>query len=121
MQVYKDVIERLLFTLSEEEDSLQSKPDLLVQESNLWPDWPWPPWGDGDHDDEGKPVNKSEEAHRLAKEVVKFETQLAQASLDLQVFTSTLTNPTVRLAIYSMVTQSAPTTQVYSNQRRLRV
>lgn len=41
--------------------------------------------GGGDNKDEGdkKPVNKTERAHELAKKVVKFEGEIARASLDL--------------------------------------
>jgi endothelin-converting enzyme len=49
---------------------------------NVWPPWPWPPWGDGDDDDTPKP-DKPESAHELATKVLKFESQIANASLDL--------------------------------------
>jgi endothelin-converting enzyme len=50
---------------------------------NVWPPWPWPPWdGDGD-DKEPPPINWTERAHKLAKNVLQFETQIADASLDL--------------------------------------
>jgi endothelin-converting enzyme len=57
------------------------------EDANVWPPFPWPPWGGDDDDDDDKPVNKTFEAHRLAKEVVVFERKLAQASLDLYVVT----------------------------------
>lgn len=57
------------------------------EDANVWPPWPWPPWGgDDDDDDEGdKPHNRTLEIQQLAREVVKFERKLAQASLDLYV------------------------------------
>ena len=42
---------------------------------------PWPPWG-GDEDD-GEPESREERAHRLAKSIIKFEKEIAEASLDL--------------------------------------
>ena len=52
----------------------------------FWPPWPWPPWG-GDEDDDGDdgnvPLNKTERAYKLAKDVVLFEKRIANASLDL--------------------------------------
>lgn len=56
-----------------------------VEKMKFWPPWPWPPWdGDDDDDDDGgKPENKTERAYRLAKDVVKFEKRIANASLDL--------------------------------------
>jgi endothelin-converting enzyme len=79
-------VERLLFTLSEEEEKLQqtrwkARSGLLDNNdaNNMWPDWPWPPWGDDEPDE--KP-NRTEIAHKLAKEVLEFETKLASASLD---------------------------------------
>lgn len=92
-KIYQDVIERLLFTLDEEDedDDLSKKiTEPLVQQDaseNVWPPWPWPPW-DGDGDDDGgdkKPVprNRTERAHALAKNVLDFESDIADASLDL--------------------------------------
>jgi endothelin-converting enzyme len=91
--VYRKVIERLLLSLADEdeESSLdQQQPSLdsiLVQtvKWRIWPPWPWPPWdGDGDDDDDDKkPVNQTERARKLSREVLKFETRLANASLDL--------------------------------------
>jgi endothelin-converting enzyme len=81
LDVYQDVVERLLYTLSEEEEKLQRQPTpTLVDNTNVWPSWPWPPW-DSPDDDEDKP-NRTETAHKLAKQVIKFETRLANASLD---------------------------------------
>ncbi|GAW06292.1 endothelin-converting enzyme 1 [Lentinula edodes] len=56
----------------------------------IWPPWPWPPWGGDDGDDDGdnggkKPVNKTKRVQKLAKEVVKFESEIAHASLDLDI------------------------------------
>ncbi|KAK2467031.1 hypothetical protein APHAL10511_001289 [Amanita phalloides] len=97
-EIYTDVAERLLLTLAEEDDKLQNNGgDLTVQNAgnNVWPPWPWPPWdedgGDDDDDDDdgggggGKPVNWTEKARKLARGAVKFERQIAQASLDLEV------------------------------------
>ncbi|KAF8744461.1 Peptidase family M13, partial [Rhizoctonia solani] len=53
----------------------------LVPKDSVWPPWPWPPWNDPKHGDE-KP---KERAERLAKGVVKFETRLAEAGLDLDI------------------------------------
>jgi hypothetical protein len=85
--------------LSEEEGDDGKPPQketrlLLAGEAsqNAWPPWPWPPWGDdddgGDGGDDKKRENKTVRAHRLAKEVVEFETKIARASLDLFVFLS---------------------------------
>ncbi|KAG8715265.1 hypothetical protein FRC11_004997 [Ceratobasidium sp. 423] len=52
-----------------------------VPKDSVWPPWSWPPWNDPKHGDE-KP---KERAERLSKGVIKFETQLAQAGLDLDV------------------------------------
>lgn len=78
LEIYQSVVERLLFALSEEEEKLQ--PPTLVENANAWPSWPWPPYEDPD-DDEKKP-NRTEAAHKLAKQVIQFETRLANASLD---------------------------------------
>ncbi|KAH7340514.1 hypothetical protein B0J17DRAFT_651639 [Rhizoctonia solani] len=53
----------------------------MVPKDSVWPPWPWPPWNDPKHGDE-KP---KERAERLAKAVVKFETRLAEAGLDLDI------------------------------------
>lgn len=95
--MYRKVLERLLITLHEEEDAeasaIQSAtaPALAVHEERLrvWPPWPWPPWdGDGgDKDDEDKkPVNRTEEAQKLAVDIITFEKKIANASLDLYAF-----------------------------------
>ncbi len=52
---------------------------------NVWPPWPWPPWGEEGDGDKDEPVNQTERAHKLAKKVVKFESKIAKASLDLDV------------------------------------
>lgn len=77
-------------TLIEEEETLRSRfksdPSPLVnQAESVWPPWPWPPWGEDDDDKDGgkKPANQTERARELAKKVVKFETRIANASLDL--------------------------------------
>lgn len=87
---YTDVVEKLLLTLPEEDARLQkSGGDVTVQDAdknNVWPPWPWPPWGGGDDDDDDdddKPGNWTDRAHKLARDAVKFERRLAEASLDL--------------------------------------
>lgn len=60
---------------------------VKVQETNVWPPWPWPPW-DEDGDDKGgdkKPMNNTERARKLSRQIVKLEKRLAEASLDLLV------------------------------------
>jgi endothelin-converting enzyme len=87
--MYTDVVERLLLSLPEEDNRLQkSGGDITVQEANknVWPPWPWPPWGGDDDDDDGgddRPGNWTERARKLARDAVKFERKLAEASLDL--------------------------------------
>lgn len=82
LEVYQSVVERLLFTLSEEEEKLQRQATpTLVDNTDPWPRWPWPPYPDDDDDEDEKP-NRTETAHKLAKKVIKFETRLANASLD---------------------------------------
>ncbi|KAJ7093237.1 hypothetical protein C8R44DRAFT_646354 [Mycena epipterygia] len=86
LEIYQSVVERLLFTLSEEEEKLQQHPTpTLIENANVWPSWPWPPYEDPDDDDEKKP-NRTEAAHKLAKQVIKFETRLANASLDADAY-----------------------------------
>ena len=68
---------------------VKSKPPsaLVEQGEDSWPPWPWPPWGgDDDGDDDGghkRPVNQTKRAQKLAKGVLKFESRIARASLDL--------------------------------------
>ncbi|KAJ3510592.1 hypothetical protein NLJ89_g4586 [Agrocybe chaxingu] len=91
--VYKQVVEKLLIILADEDEAESRKrtvstPEFLDNEdANVWPPWPWPPWG-GDGDDDDKPttpINRTEEVKKLAKKVVKFERKLAKASLDLDI------------------------------------
>ncbi|KAI0647206.1 Metalloprotease [Trametes meyenii] len=88
VELYENVLERLLLSLDDEEETLQPKQfsKLVVHEERLrvWPPWPWPPWGD---DDDGKddPVNRTERAHKLANNIIEFEKKIANASLDLDV------------------------------------
>jgi endothelin-converting enzyme len=88
--IYQDVIERLLSALAEEdenEDLTEKNTNILMQQDdseNVWPPWPWPPWGDDDDDKTPKPP-KPESPLELAKKVLKFESQIANASLDLYV------------------------------------
>ncbi|PPQ78520.1 hypothetical protein CVT25_011792 [Psilocybe cyanescens] len=92
LEVYRDVLERFLITLTKEEEEKEviepSKPTSILttnEDANVWPPWPWPPWGGDDDGEKGKPVNRTLEAQKLAKKVVKFETKIAQASLDLDI------------------------------------
>ncbi|KAJ7470279.1 hypothetical protein FB451DRAFT_1176346 [Mycena latifolia] len=86
LEIYQNVVERLLFTLSEEEEKLQKLPTpTLVENPAAWPSWPWPPWDQDGDDDEKKP-NRTEAAHKMAKQVIKFETRLANASLDADAY-----------------------------------
>lgn len=50
----------------------------------MWPPWPWPPW-DGDDDGDGgdNEPPKRRDIRKLAKKVVDFESNMAEASLDL--------------------------------------
>jgi endothelin-converting enzyme len=90
-KIYQDVIERLLFTLDkedEDEDLSEKIAEPLVQQDaseNVWPPWPWPPWDGGDDEGDKKPVprNRTERAHKLAKNVLDFESDIASATLDL--------------------------------------
>ncbi|KAL0947409.1 hypothetical protein HGRIS_013522 [Hohenbuehelia grisea] len=110
-KVYRSVLEELISTLAEEEEKATQQPSTLLQlatneddvpeeeyesltvnddsgEKNFWPPWPWPPWGgeDPDDDDGGKkPENRTQDAHKLAKKVLKFEQRIAKASLDLDI------------------------------------
>ncbi|CAL1704979.1 unnamed protein product [Somion occarium] len=96
-ELYGSVLERLLINLYDEEEALLVQeqsleaPELTVHEERLrvWPPWPWPPWGgDDDGDDDGgdhKPVNRTEEAHKLAKKIIEFEKKVANVSLDLDI------------------------------------
>ncbi|KIY74398.1 zincin [Cylindrobasidium torrendii FP15055 ss-10] len=87
--LYQDTIERLLVTVADEGSKLRSKvadsleATIVNQAESVWPPWPWPPWGGDDDDD--KPENQTERAHRLAKAAVKFEREIAKASQDLDV------------------------------------
>ena len=90
LDVYQQVVERLLVVLSEEEDKLRASESVTIQDSNVWPPWPWPPW-DEDGDDEGgdkRPTNGTERAHKFARRILALEKRLAKASLDLSVLIS---------------------------------
>ncbi|KAL0571593.1 hypothetical protein V5O48_010373 [Marasmius crinis-equi] len=46
----------------------------------------WPPWGGDDDDDKPKkPVNHMKRARKLVKGILKFESQIAKAGLDLEI------------------------------------
>lgn len=110
VSVYKETLSKLLESVLDDLDKGKDDDDngdddddkdvknlegALVNndEPQTWPPWPWPPWspeepGDGDDDGGKEPSDdlpKSERAKKLAKKVVKFETQLAKASLDLDI------------------------------------
>ena len=82
-EVYGSVLERLLIVHYEGGGEGHNSQFLDNSEDsvNVWPPWPWPPWGD---DDDG-PKHGPKNATKLAEEVVKFERKLARASLDLSV------------------------------------
>lgn len=95
LSVYQDVIERLLVTLRDDEvmdmtdlssERLHIQTEQLEKEERIWPPWPWPPW-DGEDDDEDDDSRKPAhdpflKAHELAREVIKFESEIADATLD---------------------------------------
>ncbi|KAH7889832.1 Metalloprotease [Phlebopus sp. FC_14] len=94
LRTYQDVIERLLITLRDEEilSASDDHASLLVQTEGLedservWPPWPWPPWdGEDDNNDEDdkRPDDPFLRAHELAQQVVRFEADIADATLDL--------------------------------------
>ena len=98
LSVYQDVIERLLVTLRDDEVIRKTnhpserlhitlQTEQLEDEERVWPPWPWPPW-DGKDDDDNPDSRKPAEdpflrAHELAREVVRFESDIAAATLDL--------------------------------------
>ncbi|KAF9233936.1 hypothetical protein BU15DRAFT_90170 [Melanogaster broomeanus] len=98
LSVYRDVIERLLVSLRDDEvmgvveRSTEHSPIILQTEEledkeRVWPPWPWPPWdgeGDDESDDDRKPPKDPFlRAHELAQQVIKFEAEIADATLDL--------------------------------------
>lgn len=97
LKLYEDVIYQILTSLDEKKHrnvELQQEPQVSFSskgdesKDNVWPPWPWPPWdgedgGNGDgHGGDGH-SSPAEHAKKLAKEIVKFETLIANASLDL--------------------------------------
>ncbi|KAG9318324.1 Metalloprotease [Chiua virens] len=99
LSIYQDVIEKLLVTLRDDEvvDVLNmpnGRPNSMLQtgqledEERVWPPWPWPPWDreedgkDGD-DDTRQTEDPFRKARELARGVVKFESEVAAATLDL--------------------------------------
>ncbi|EPT06082.1 Metalloprotease [Fomitopsis schrenkii] len=99
VELYQEVLERLLVTLSQEEEYVDatkvpvttSGEEPVYQERlRVWPPWPWPPWGgddDGDHDggDHDSGPMDPEKAHKVAKNIIKFEKAIADVSLDLDI------------------------------------
>ena len=89
MKLYQSTLARVLEALDDSPKDLELRESEMDTEEKqkVWPPWPWPPWGDddkGDHNEPGKhPLNKTERARELAKNVVKFEKRIANASLDL--------------------------------------
>lgn len=86
------MVERFLTILDNEED--ESATDVVetsyqqsgisVQESEkMWPPWPWPPWDGDDGDGGDNEPSKRRDMRKLAKKVVDFESNIAEASLDL--------------------------------------
>lgn len=94
VDLYRSVLERLIIATADEDDlidlSVQKVPGFTVHEERLrvWPPWPWPPWDPEDPDKPGdggddKPINRTKEAPKLAKQIIELEKKLANASLDL--------------------------------------
>lgn len=95
--MYQDVIERLLSSLrddkvlSQENSGTTPQEQELEESEHVWPPWPWPPWDedgeDGEDDNEDgrgrSPGDPFQNARELAQKVVKFETEIADATLDL--------------------------------------
>ncbi|CUA72481.1 hypothetical protein RSOLAG22IIIB_01151 [Rhizoctonia solani] len=94
IKVYTEAINAILLAVDEESAPSKSthwysKPAHWVEgilskaqdQGFFWPPISWPPWNDPKHDDE-KPKDRAE---RLAKGVVKFETRIAEAGLDLDI------------------------------------
>lgn len=92
-KVYLNVIKRLLLCLPEDSEAIAPPNRTLTvnvpgkQAISVWPPWPWPPWDDDepgdDKDDDPKTGNWTLDAHELARKVIAFETEVAQATLDL--------------------------------------
>lgn len=103
--VYKETLSKLLESVfdlldkdkpdedGEDVKGLSSAALINNDEPQTWPPWPWPPWnpdepgdgGDGGGKEPGGDLPKFERARKLAKKVVKFESELAKASLDLDI------------------------------------
>lgn len=98
LSIYQGVIERLLVALRDDEvmgssttphapSSVVVQAEGMEDSEHVWPPWPWPPWDDDDNDsdDDGhkKPRDPFFRARELAQQVVKFESEIAQATLDL--------------------------------------
>jgi len=96
-ELYQDTMAKLIESVidildeEKEEDGVQREAEqqlvLNNDDSQTWPPWPWPPWGgdepDGDGGDKPGKGDKTERAAKLAKQVLDFETKIANASLDL--------------------------------------
>lgn len=97
LSIYQDVIERLLDSLRDDEVIHSVKadhsPSIVLQAEELedservWPPWPWPPWDkerdEGDNSDDRRPYEPFFNARALAQQVVRFESEIAEATLDL--------------------------------------
>ncbi|KAL4074557.1 hypothetical protein V8B97DRAFT_2022777 [Scleroderma yunnanense] len=98
LSIYQDVIERLLVSLRDDDvinsvDVNHSLPIVLQAEEpedgeRVWPPWPWPPWDeeedDSDNDEDRRPrYDPFFKARALAQQVVRFEAEIAEATLDL--------------------------------------
>lgn len=72
-EVYRSTIEKLLLILYKADE----RP---VHPTPSWPPWPWPPWGP---DEDKKVENSTAKATRISGLVLDFETEIADATLDL--------------------------------------
>lgn len=99
LSVYQDVIERLLVVLRDDEIVNSSedadRPSVVLHAEELedservWPPWPWPPWG-GDEGDSDSGHDRKQPTHdpffrarELSQQVIRFESEIAEATLDL--------------------------------------
>ncbi|KAI5123330.1 hypothetical protein M0805_001755 [Coniferiporia weirii] len=90
--LYRETLAHMLLSLDSDDKEYIAPQDVIDHDTEekvkVWPPWPWPPWGDDDDnndDDKGPPNKDKERANALAREVVRFERRIADASLDLEV------------------------------------